>query len=252
MSATIAQIITSVTDNLGDRSSGQIGSRTTEAVALDAINKAIYKIAKCKKHITALERSVTLNITTSTYQYAMPAIDSTGAAISIKKFLSWTIALVGSPIGYPIRRLAVTRRDQIFPLTNTARQGRPYYYSIFHDIIEVYPYPNTAYTMTGRAVIWPTAVTASSTSNGLGTEFDDVIEEFATAECFAKLQQIEDAKLWLMRYEDSLRKALASLDDVPDEDWFPVGYTDLVGPMGSLAPTPGHSNDYQPALGIGA
>lgn len=252
MARTVAEIVTAVGDNLGDRTGGRIGSRTVEEVALADINTCLVKIAKGKKHIPALEKIVQLTLSSGTYQYTVPTTDILSATVRVKKFLSWVIYKNGETVGYNVRRLIAGRRDQLFPLTNTNHTGRPFYYSIYGTQIEVYPMPDATYIMKGRAIVWPNTVTLGSSSTGLGDEFDDVIEEYVTMSCFSRLQQPEDAALWYSRYERDLRATMAALDDYPDEEWFPVGQNDLIGDMAHLQPTSLHTNDYNSALGIGS
>jgi len=250
MSMTVQQIIDNVKDHLGNRASGYIGSRATETVILDTINLCLLKISKCKKHIPAFEKVVTIAVSSGNYQYALPVMDSTGSQIKIKKFLRFVIAKPGETTGYNVSRITAFHRDRVFPLTNTSHTGRPAYYSIYGSLMELYPFPDDIYTMTGRAIVYPSRVLATGVDSGIGMEFDDVIEEFATGECFARLQQPEDSNSWLSRYKQNLKETLASLDDYPDEEQFLEGEGTLVGQMEITGPTSSKSRFYNSALGI--
>lgn len=254
MAKLVSEIITTVTDSLGDRTGGKIGSSTVSDAIVREINTFLYKLAKSKKHIPAFEKTVQILPAAGTYQYAIPTTTNQkpGVPVNIKKFLQWIVYKSGETTGYPVSRLIASRRDQLFPLTNTNNTGRPYYYSVFGSLIEVYPMPDTDYVMIGRAIVWPNVVTSASTSLGLGEGFDDVAEDYATAACFMRLQQSEDAAYWFDQYKKNLAQTLSSLDDYPDEEWFPIGSTDLIGNMASLQPTSLHTNDYNPALGFGS
>jgi hypothetical protein len=118
--------------------------------------------------------------------------------------------------------------------------------------MEFWPYPDETYTITGRAIIWPTALTINSPNTGLGEEFDDVIEEGATAACFKSLQQLEDAASWKKDFEASLAQTLSCLDDYPDEDMFAGDHGSLIGEMRNLYPdmASGRTSSYNSALGI--
>lgn len=250
MSKTVQSIIDNVKDHLGNRASGYIGSRATETVILDAINLGVLKISKSKKHIACFEKLVSIAVTSGDYQYAMPVLDTLGTSIKIKKFLRFVIRKPAETTGYTVSRISPFQRDRIFPLTNTSHQGRPAYYSIYGSLIELYPFPDDTYTMTGRAIVYPNTLIATSPETSLGMEFDDVIEEFATGECFARLQQQEDASAWFTRYASNLSRTLASLDDYPDEEQFVYGDTSLVGQMEINGPVSTKTSRYNSALGI--
>lgn len=250
MSKTVQQIIDNVKDHLGNRSSGYIGSRAIDTVIVDAINLCALKISKGKKHIAAFEKQVSISISSGVYQYPLPVLDTLNNPVKIKKFLRFVIRKPAETTGYKISRITTFLRDRVFPLTNTSVTGRPTLYSIYGSVIEVYPMPDSSYVMTGRAICYPGTLVAGSPETNLGMEFDDVVEEFATGECFARLQQIEDSSMWFGRYRDNLRITLASLDDYPDEEQFIPGSTDLVGQMESAGPFTTKSRLYNSALGI--
>ena len=250
--STVQDIIDRVKDNLGNRNTGTIGSRTVDVAILDNINKCVIQIAKSKKHIAAFERKISIPVTVAGYEYTIPSTDVDGNVIRIKKIIKMVSVRGSETTGYPIDRIHPLRRDTLFPLTNTTRVGRPTLYSAYGTKFEFYPFPDNSYTVTGRVVIWPSALTAVSTSTGLGEEFDDVVEANATSNSFASLQQLEDAKYWDDQYKQLLSQTLASLDDYPDEVVFAGGGTSLIGEMRSLYPdmVSGRTNAYNSAIGV--
>lgn len=250
--ATAQNIIDRVKDNLGNRNTGNIGSRSVDEAILDNINTCIMQIAKCKKHIAVWEKSISLTVTSANYKYAVPVVDPLGVTIRIKKIIKMVSVRGSETTGYPLARIHPLRRDSLFPLTNTSRTGRPELYSIYENTMEFWPFPDTTYTITGRVIIWPNALTINSQSTGLGDEFDDVIENGATSSCFKSLQQLEDASSWDKDFKDSLDKTLACLDDYPDEDMFAGGGSSLIGEMRNLYPdmASGRTSSYNSALGI--
>lgn len=250
MQKTVQELVNSVKSNIGDRQTGTIGSLSVDSAALNAINTCLIKIAKKKKHIKEFEKWATINVTSSTYLYPMPVLDTLGVAIRVKKILRIVSVRSGEVTGVPLERIHPLRRDTIFPLTNTSRVGRPTIYSCYSNTIELFPFPEDNYTLQMRVITWPVALTINSANSGLGEEFDSVIEEYSTSECFSKLQQHEDAAVWMLKYEKDLEETLGSLNDYPDEEWFPTGTTALIGEMGYTGPTSSYSRAYNPGLGI--
>ena len=250
--STVQNIIDRVKDNLGNRDTGNIGSRTVDVVILDNINSCLIQISRQKKHIAAFEKKVSINVTTSGYEYTIPTVDIVGDTIRIKKILKMYSVRSGETTGYPIERIHPLRRDTLFPLTNTNRVGRPVLYSMYGTTLEFFPFPDASYTVYGRVIIFPATVTNASTSSGIGEEFDDVIEAGATSACFESLQQLDDATYWGNSFKKLLAETLASLDDYPDENWFAGGGSPLVGDMTYNGPEmlSGRTSGYNSALGI--
>jgi hypothetical protein len=250
--ATISDLVASVKDNLGNRETGKIGSRDINIVVVSNLNSAAMQIAKSKKHITALEKFITIAVTTADYLYSVPVVDKDGQTIRIKKIIKLHTVRSGETTGYPLERIHPLRRDTLFPITNANNSnGRPRLYSMYADKLEFYPFPDTSYTVNGRVAVWPTVFDINSASTGLGEEFDDVVENYATACCFQTLQQLEDSNWWNNQYKTSLRETLASLDDYPDENFTAGGYGTLIG-EDNLGPTAvsGRTEAYNSALGI--
>lgn len=215
-----SELIDVVSGNLGNRSSGLIGGKSTDDAILDAINEGIRRI--CRKYkVFQAEKKLTLTLTTSAYEYAVPTSDAAGATIKIRTFLKLVGYKTGETTGYPILPMTAIKRDQLFPLTNTDRTGRPQYYSRFAEYLDFWPYPDATYIVNIKCYVYPTVFTTASVANEhfLGEEFDDVIENYATARCFLKLQQTDDYREWHAAYKDSLREVKSMLQD--DPDWHP-------------------------------
>lgn len=225
-SATGSQLITAVKDHLGDRASGYIGSQSVDNAAMSSINRALLRI--CTRYsLEALQRNTTVAVTSSTNVYALPT--TIGAeTIRIKNLATRPVTVRGSETtGVPMERLSIFQRDTTFPYTNNSRTGRPLYYTIFNSQFELEPWPDTTYTMYLRLNIWPTSFTSGTLaqSHQLGEEWDQPIEEFATFDCFAKLQQTADAQLWLGMFRESFRELIKSMNLKPDST---LGYSEGV------------------------
>lgn len=250
--ATIADLVVSVKDNLGNRERGQIGSREINLVVVSNLNAGAMQIGKAKKHIAALEKLITIAVTTAGYIYPVPVVDTNNATIRIKKFIKLHSIRNGETTGFPLQRIHPLRRDSLFPITSTNNSvGRPRLYSQYSTNLEFYPYPDTSYTINGRAIIWPTVFDINSSSSGLGEEFDNVLTDYATMACFQNLQQLEDANYWNNQFKNSYRETMSALDDYPDENFFGGSPDDLLGQdtLGPVAVS-GRTESYNSALGI--
>lgn len=209
-----------VKSHLGDREDGYIGSDPVDTAVLDSINTALMVI--CKRYdADTMRRIAEIDVSDSAYQYNIPTTDEDGNTIRIKNFVRLTMQQDSETTRKTLIRLSTTRRDKVFPTTNTDHQGRPVYYSIWNQKIELFPYPDDDYTIYCRCNIWPTDIDSSTlgTSQPLGEEFDDVIENYAVYHCFTKLQQTEDASMWLGKFELSLKETINVLRAEPD--WEP-------------------------------
>jgi len=215
------ELITAVKDHLGDRASGYVGSRGVDDAVLDSVNKAVERIPK-KYNVIALQKNLTISVTTAAYKYAVPVTDDSGNTIRIKNIFRLVRVLSGETTGYPVHKITTWKRDLVFPLTNsTVHSGPPSYYSIFAGYIELYPYPDDTYSIYLRVNCFANKITSATQGQPqpLGEEWDDVIEAYATHDMFAKLQEPNDSKNWYDIYEEELKIVKASLED--DPDWSP-------------------------------
>jgi hypothetical protein len=209
-----------VKSNLGARDTGKIGSSSVDAVVMDSINHAILEIT-LRDDTPALEDVLsTFAVTTADYRYALPTVNDAGTTVRLKNILSVRQQLSGDDIIYPMQRIGLKMRDRYFPYTNTSLTGRPEYYSIYQGYIELYPFPDSTYNLYWRFNIWPTLFTEDTmgSSHPYGPEWDFVIEFSATASCFYKLQQIDDAKLWHVRHATEMQRVVDSSRNTPDYD----------------------------------
>jgi len=222
------ELIDAVKSHLGDRSSGMIGSIAVDTAVMNSVNKGLLRIGK-KYNTKVLQRNLSLTVTDAAYRYAEPVLDSDGTtAISIKNYIKLVSVRSGETTGQPLVKLTTWRRDQLFPVTNISVTGRPQYYSVFASYLEFYPYPEDDYTISIRANIWPTKYTASNVDqvHPLGEQWDEALEAFATHDCFAKLQQSDDAASWYVIFRTALHDTKIAFED--DPDWAPEG--DMLSP----------------------
>lgn len=211
MAKTLADFVTSVTGHLGNRSGGRIGTQTMEQSITSSIRNGILKILK-ETPIPRLRRKASTDMIAGTSIYLLPTIDTSGAPITIRSIIS-VILSVGTE-RYRLSMIAPQRADSNY-LDDTP--GTPVEYTVYNSSIELYPIPSAAGTLQYRVNIWPVLPETQNDVSPLGEEWDDVLEEYATYECFAKLQQTLDANLWLTQYKSSLRKTIGFIREDPDD-----------------------------------
>lgn len=217
-SATGSEISAEVQSNLGARTSGTIGGVDIATSIMRSVNRAMMAAVKGYEP-PELERNLTLAITTANYRYALPVVDATNAAIRIKNFAAEPI-LVGAAadVEYSVPRATAWLRDRNYYRSRSDEPARPMVYAIFSSYLELFPWPDTTYTMYLRVNIFPIKFTSTTLSNShcLGEEWDDVIIAYATADMFRKLQQIQEAADWFSTYRSTREETLSLLKWMPE------------------------------------
>lgn len=221
MSRTGTQLLNDVKGNLGNRSDGYIGNQAIDTVTVKAINLAQLNISR-KYQLPNLLRNATLALTSVAYQYSFPTTDTNANAITVRNILVTYLVKSGETTSTPLIRISVSKQDHAFGyISSSSSTGTPRYYTYYNNKLEFFPYPDGAYTAYFRLCVWHTDFDDNNmgTAQALGTEFDDVIENFATMVLYKKLQQIDDAAFWNNEYKLSLREAIKSVRHNPD--WKP-------------------------------
>ena len=217
MSRTASEIIAIVRGRLGQRANGQIGGRSLESAALDAINDGILDISR-KENVPELLRNASISMSTSDNVYAVPTQDSDGNTIRIKDILRIRAKRTSETTAWTVRRLSQRRFDALYPEVNSDHIGEPRFYMVQDQDIEFAPYPDQTYELAMRVSIWPVRITINQTQP-YPEEFDDVIEAFVTSDLMASLQLNDDAELWRSRYFERLGSTLQAIRAKPD--WEP-------------------------------
>jgi len=214
MAKTLQNFIDAVTGHLGNRSGGMIGTQSMADSITSSVNNGISKIAK-KYRLPVLDRVLYIPVTAGTVSYDIPLLDLNNNPIRVRNFLNF-VYVNDSGDGYPLTKLSPNRFDTVFPPRSSTNSGTPVYYSIFANTIRLYPTPDVSGSLNIKATIWPESISNLADVSPLGQEWDDAIEEYATSECFAKLQQSLDAKLWMGVYEKTLRETQYAFSEEPD------------------------------------
>lgn len=200
-----SELILSAQGALGNRSSGYIGAQSVSAAMMDSLNGALMSIAR-DFDLPAMEKTATLSITSATNSYAVPTLDGGGNPLSIKNYISMILLETGATEGVFLTRLTQDQRDRAFALANSGNKANPICYTVFGGNIELYPYPSSTYTLYFRVIAYPILFTSSTlgSSQPLGVEWDEVVQSLMIADCFQKLQQLDDAQYWNKQASNAL------------------------------------------------
>lgn len=201
MSRTGSRLIALALSHLGNKASGRIGAFTASEAAWESLNNGLMAI--CKDYDPPeLQRALAIAITSSAYQYALPTSDD-GNTIRIKNILGSRVLASGETYDYDIKRVSHFDSVSRYHTPVSSNTGRPCMYRLFHNQIELLPYPDGDYTLTLWVNIWPTLFTGATLDNvhPFGFEWDTALEYFITAELFHKLQQVEESAAWNARWE---------------------------------------------------
>lgn len=109
--------------------------------------------------------------------------------------------------------------DTDWPLPSLTGEGHPTHYVDYGDHFEVFPTPDTNYTLCYiKCSIMPTAFASDASSPDL-TRKDRLIVALATMYCFEALQEAQLALYWQRLAQEAYAKALEG--DRKPKDWIP-------------------------------
>ena len=210
-----SELITAVTGNIGNRSTGKIGGQTVSDAILGHINDSMMSIAK-EFDPSELEKLYSVDVTTSTNQYSLPSSEG-----DIKNMVIVRLLSDGESNHSVLTRLSQQRWLSFFTDNTSAVAGRPSEYYVHGGVINLYPYPEDDYTLQIFCNVWPTYFTTDmiSQAHPLGAKWDDFIVKDVTYRTQHSLQQIKDAELWHRLAREELKKVKGVLRKEPDLLW---------------------------------
>lgn len=225
MAKTGQQLVNEVVGNIGDRQSGFIGTSSTSDACLEAINRALYMIAK-RYDPHGLQAKTSTQVDSSTNLYALPTTDTSSNTISVKNILTAVLLPQGETYAHELKRITQQQMDEMERYPESTTTGRPYYYSIFNDQIQVDPWPdkidtNAApttddwYLLLMKVNCWPQPLLIGST-HVMGIEWEDFIIYQASYWINAKLQQTDDAANYKILADREWKVTVGALADQPD------------------------------------
>lgn len=215
MSLTRLQMANEVLDNLGRDGSATTRSGTTLSdMAVRWLNRAQRQVARRYDLIFEQSTATTLD---GIKTYAFPS--------NVRSV--FTVRLED---GVNSRKLTVVMPwefDSRIPKPDVWTESKPWYYIPYKasNQFELYPIPDSGYTLRMRHSSWPTdlAADASTTDySSFNIDLDDVLIFLATSYGFKYLQEIVDARSWRSDGWDRMKEVwIAERNSFPD--WAPSG-----------------------------
>jgi hypothetical protein len=111
--------------------------------------------------------------------------------------------------------------DEMIPYPEVQSTGRPCVYIPYGNNFDLYPIPDSIFSMYLKCTIWPTKITALTDTVIFDDDKDDLLVYGITEELFNLLQMHEDAGVYNAKFQVNLRDAIDLDGKYPD--WNPVG-----------------------------
>jgi hypothetical protein len=206
--------ITRCLDNLSRAGVGTTRSGATLSdKGLEWLNSALYRVSK-KHDFRELVRLYQATTIASIKTYTTP--------VSYKSIKS--IRLIDGLNSYKLIAVAPREFDRFIANPAASTTGRPLWYALYGNNIELYPVPDAAYTLYMRNPDWPATITVSSTLIDYSPDKDTLIVADMTASGFRYLQMYEDAMVWDKEFVKLLKEATDDDDDEPDMEYVGLGF----------------------------
>lgn len=155
-------------------------------------------------------------LTTNTYAYTFAGLGLSNQRV--RQFLS--VRLINGTSSWKMKQKLFRQfeEDHPYPDGDSARQ--PGFYTIYGRRLEIWPKPDSAYTMRVRLNYYPEDF-ASSSSTSVYLNKDDVLIAGAVAHAYLSLQENEDADRWAKTFASRLQVAVGP--EMDPQDWEPEG-----------------------------
>lgn len=198
---TLQEMMDAVKTNLGNRNSGTIGSQSVDVVVLSGINSGLNQIL-LKYNPTYYNRTAELAIVSGTREYTLPILDTNNKAIRIKDILSYRLSRTdGTDVS-----LAQMEWTNFIKRTTDYKlevEGTPSIFSIWDKKIHFDMVPSENFTLELFIESYSVPLTTQDLGYTLPIEsdWDVMLESFATSHVYLKLQQVQMAAVWNLKYE---------------------------------------------------
>lgn len=118
--------------------------------------------------------------------------------------------------------------DKRLPDVTYLSTGRPSHYTLYRNVMELWPVPDAAYNLIARGIMWPTAF-VPATPGAVSTldEKDDMLIVLAASWLLRSVGDIEKSNDWFVMYKRMLTDAINEEGEKPDVD-YPIGLKDGV------------------------
>lgn len=110
--------------------------------------------------------------------------------------------------------------DEMVAYPEGESEGRSAWYVPYGNNFDLFPIPDTTYTLYIKCTIWPTILAATTDSVIYDSDKDDLLVYGLSEELFQLMQMHEDAAVWGAKFKMALRDAIDVDGKYPD--WNPV------------------------------
>lgn len=203
MGLQLSELITRVRDVTGRSNATQ----TTDAQITRLLNDA--QRASARRHNWRdlyIEKETTL--TADTYRYSLPS--------DMKVCMGMRI--IDGSSSRTLHEKTKTWLNWREPYPATRSSGKPTYYCIDGNYFELYPPPDSAYTLYINYVYWPVEMSEDSDTPSVD-DLDDALIAYAASDLYAMIEMNEQSDWWRERYDKMLKEAKAV--DMSRPAWLP-------------------------------
>lgn len=191
MALQLSALITRVRQNTGRNS-----TTTTPDTQITAyLNDAQLEIAR-RSDWKDLHITQETTLVAGTYRYAFPP--------SMKDCIS--VQVIDDESGTDLIEKTKRWLDRYVPDPENRATGKPNYYAVDGNYFELYPSPDSAYTLKINMRVLPTNM-AQDADLPTVDAVDDCIIAFATSELFASIGRQDESMSWERRFERRLKSA---------------------------------------------
>ena len=171
------------------------------------INNTLQRIARYHNWKDLYVKATTETIPNQS-EYSLPL-----GTDRLKDLVSITLS-DGSSRGVRLKYVPYRQFHEIIPVPSSGQIGKPQYYVVWDNVIQLYPTPSDIFTLNLLYVKWPDELVEGEEPEITGV--DDLIIAGATSSLFMSLQQVEPAGVWHQQFNILLSEAVQA--DVKNTD----------------------------------
>lgn len=203
-------LITRALDN-----AARLGTTTTRNgtaltdFGIDVLNRTMMRMSR-KHDFRECRKTFQASTTANVKNYALPTNYKT----------IHDLRLIDGSSSRKLEHAQTQHFDEMVAYPENETTSRPGWYIPYGHSFDLFPIPDTSYTMYMKCAVWPTTVTATTEYVTYDSDKDDLLVCGMTYELFRLMQMHEDAAVWLADFRVELRSAIDLDGKYPD--WNPV------------------------------
>ena len=171
------------------------------------INNTLQRIARYHNWKDLYVKATTETIANQS-EYSLPL-----GTDRLKDLVSITLS-DGSSRGVRLKYVPYRQFHEIIPVPSSGQVGKPQYYVVWDNVIQLYPIPSDIFILNLLYVKWPDELVEGKEPEITGV--DDLIISGATSSLFMSLQQVEPAGIWHQQFNILLSEAVQA--DIKNTD----------------------------------